>query len=157
MRNLKKFLAVLVVVAMIATSMMTAFGAADATMTPADKAVGLGLLQGGSNGVDEEYLNLDTQRIQTAIIYLRLLGLEDTAMAYTATTDNFADADQVKDVPGAVNVLAYLRANPQLGWVGDGTNFNPLGDVTGQALYKVMLVSVGYVQGLDFEIGRAHV
>ena len=91
MRNLKKFLAVLVVVAMIATTMVTAFGAADTTLTPADKAVGLGLLKGGANGVDEAYLNLNTQRIQTAIIYLRLLGLEDTAMKFTGT-DNFADA-----------------------------------------------------------------
>jgi hypothetical protein len=150
MRNLKKFLAVLIVVAMMASSMMVAFGAADAALTPAEKAEGLGLLKGGADGkVDEAYLNLTTQRIQTAIIYLRLMGKEAEARAYTATTDNFADSNLVSG--DAVNLLAYLRANPQLGWVGDGTNFNPLGEVSGQALYKVMLTAVGYTQGLDFD------
>lgn len=151
MRNLKKFLAVLVVVAMMATTMMTAFGAADAALTPAEKAAGLGLLKGGANGVDDTYLNLTTQRIQTAYIYLRLIGKEAEAIAYDATTENFADVAQVASVPEAVKVMAYLRANPQLGWVGDGTNFNPLGEVSGQALYKVMLTAVGYTQGLDFD------
>lgn len=148
MRNLKKFLAVLVVVAMMATTMMTAF-AADPYMTPAQKAEGLGILKGGANGVDDEYLGLETQRIQTAIVYLRLLGLEDTARKYTATTENFADSNLVSG--DTVNLMAYLKANPNLGWIGDGTNFSPLTEVTGQALYKVMLTSVGYVQGLDFD------
>lgn len=149
MRNLKKFLAVLVVVAMMATTMMSAFAVADPSLTPADKAVGLGILKGGSGGVDQAYLSLETQRIQTAIIYLRLLGKEAEARAYTASTDNFDDANLVSG--DTVNLLAYLRNNPALGWVGNGKSFNPLGPVTGQALYKVMLTSIGYVQGLDFD------
>jgi len=152
MRNLKKLLALLVVVMMLATTMMTAF-AADTTTTVAAKTdaeivTALGVLQGGSDGVTADYLALGTQRVQAAIMYLRLLGLEDEARAFDGTA-NFADASKVSGT--AKNVLAYLKANKDLGWQGDGTNFNPTEAATPQMLYKVMLVGLGYKEGTDFD------
>lgn len=190
MRNLKKFLAVIVVVTMILSTMMVSVFADDSTATtgnnsaattnsainadnsattdsainnadnssdetPVVKSAGdicadLGILKGGANGkVDAEYLATSTQRIQAAIVYLRLLGLEDEAKAFDGT-DNFADASKVADA-SAVKLMAYLKANPDLGWVGDGKNFNPTQQVSAQQFYKVLLTTLGYAQGEDFE------
>ncbi len=191
MRNLKKFLAVIVVVTMILSTMMVSVFADDSATTTdnstttvdnsantvdnstttdsavnadnssddetpvVEKSAGeicadLGILKGGANGkVDEEYLSTSTQRIQAAIIYLRLLGLEEEARAFDGT-ENFADASKVADA-SAVKLMAYLKANPDLGWVGDGKNFNPTEQVSAQQFYKVLLTTLGYTQGEDFE------
>jgi len=155
MRNLKKVLAVIIVVTMILTTMMVSVFADDTTATTAAPTgaqivTDLGILKGGADGVDAQYLATPTQRIQAAIIFLRLLGLEDEARAFDGT-DNFSDASTVADIPGATNILAYLKANPDLGWVGDGVKFNPTEEVSAQQLYKVFLTVLGYAQGTDFD------
>ena len=149
MRNLKRFLAVLVVVAVMATSMIPAF-AADAELSPIEVVTGLGIVEGAGNGVDEEYLAADTTKIQAAVILLKALGLYEEAIDFDGE-ENFADADEVTWAAGR-RILAYLKANPELGWVGnpDGT-FDAYAVIEPAQLYKVMLELLGYEQNVDFK------
>lgn len=146
MRNLKKLLAVIVTVAMLATFMVPVF--ADNDKSDADIVAGLGVLLGAGDGVTDGYLATTSERIQAAVMYLRLLGLEEEAKAYEGE-DNFDDAS---DRNWAKPIMAYLKANAELGWEGDGTGkFKPADEVTAQEYYKVMLSVMGYEQGVDFE------
>ncbi len=148
MRKFKKVLAAIMTILIINSSIMvTVF--ADTSKSAGEICASLGVLKGGTNGVDASYLAIPTQRIQAAIIYLRMMGLEDEAKAYNGT-DNFEDASLVSNISGATNILAYLKANPKLGWVGDGKKFSPLEEVSAQQFYKVMLTVLGYSQGQDF-------
>lgn len=148
MRNLKKFLAVLVVVAMLASSFVTAF-AADATISADAKVCAdIGMLKGAGDGVTAAYTATTVTRMQVARLLLRLLGQEEAALAFTGTA-NFADAADTNAEGKAI--MAYLKANPALGFVGDGTNFNPNALMNAQQYYKVVLTALGYVQGTDFE------
>jgi len=79
MKNLKKLLAVVLAVAMLATFVVPVF--AD-DVTDAEKCEILGMLEGTGEGVTAEYLVSTPQRYQAAIMYLRLKGLEDIALAY---------------------------------------------------------------------------
>lgn len=109
----------------------------------------LGILQGDETGVGATYLNKSTTRIQAAIMFLRLKGLEQDALAYKGT-DNFSDAVQVWTE--GQTILAYLKANPSLGWSGVGDNkFEPLAVISAEQYYKVMLEVLNYKQDVDFE------
>lgn len=148
MRNLKKLLAVIVTIAMLATFAIPAL-AEDTISGDAKISADLGVLKGDGNGVTADYLAKGTTRLQAAILYLRLIGKEADALAFTGT-ETFADAGKV-DWNGGKAILAYLKANPDLGWIGDGTNFIPNDPATAQMLYKVMLTALGFKQGVDFE------
>jgi len=152
MRNLKKLLAVIVAICVLATFTVPAF-AAETTKTDAEICADLSILKGSGDGVTAEYLATGTTRIQAAILYLRLLGLEDEAKAETST-DNFEDAADMSWAEGKA-ILAYLKKNPSLGWQGDTINFGAANPATAQMLYKVMLTALGYVQGVDFEYANA--
>ncbi|WP_248926545.1 plastocyanin/azurin family copper-binding protein [Paenibacillus hamazuiensis] len=127
--------------------------AADAQASPgvktdAEVAADLGILQGDGNGVTAAYLAKTTTRLQAAILFLRLKGLEQTALSFTGT-DNFSDASSVSDSNKAI--LAYLKANPSLGWAGTGSGkFDPSASITDQQYYKVLLEALGYKQDSDF-------
>lgn len=148
----KKILALLLAFAMMFSTITVAF---------ADTAIGaeaealkiMGVLQGeNSLGVTPEYLAKETTRMQAAIMYLRLKGLEEEAMAFTGT-DNFADADTMKWAEGKA-IMGYLKANPQLGWVGaDFGKFEPFTTITVQQYYKVMLEALGYKQNTAEVVG----
>ena len=146
MSNLKKLLAVIVTVCILATMTVPAFAAA----SEAEICAALGILKGDSSaGVTDEYLAKGTNRFQAALLYLRLIGLEDEALAFTGE-DNFDDAGLI--YKGGQRVLAYLKANPDLGWLGVGGNkFDPTGAASAQMIYKVLLEALGYKQGEDFE------
>ena len=149
MKNLKKFLAVLLAVAVMATMIVPVF--ADSSISEDAKLVSdLGVLKGDGSGVNATYLAKGTTRLQAAILYLRLIGKETAALSYTGT-EKFADQDKLTWVQGR-NILSYLKANPALGWLGytDGT-FRPNDPITAQMLYKVMLEGLGFKQGVDFE------
>lgn len=148
MKNLKKLLAVIVSICVLATFTVPAF-AAETTKTDAAICADLGVLKGDGSGVTADYLAKGTTRLQAAILYLRLIGKEAEALAFTGT-ETFADADEV-DWVGGKAILAYLKAHPELGWVGDGTNFDPNGAASAQMLYKVALEALGYKQGTDFQ------
>jgi len=150
MRNLKKLLAVVVAVCVLATMAIPAF-AAETTLTEAEICAGLGILKGDGAGVTDTYLAKGTERLQAATLYLRLLGLEDEALAFDGE-ENFEDADLV--YAGGQRILAYLKANPDLGWSGvnlSKTMFDPTGEASAQMIYKVLLEALGYKQDVDFE------
>jgi len=116
--------------------------------TDAQIVTDLGVLQGEGNGVNDSYLAKTTTRMQAAILFLRLKGLESTAASFSGK-DNFSDASLVSD--GNKAILAYLKANPQLGWTGTGDGrFDPAASITAQQYYKVLLEALGYKQNSDF-------
>ncbi|WP_158606926.1 plastocyanin/azurin family copper-binding protein [Paenibacillus ginsengarvi] len=122
--------------------------AAPSVKTDAQVAAELGVLQGDGGGVTAGYLAKATTRIQAATLFLRLKGLEQTALAYKGS-DNFADAGSVGD--SNKTIMSYLKANPALGWTGTGEGrFDPLSGVTDQQYYKVLLEALGYKQDADF-------
>ncbi|QGQ94425.1 hypothetical protein EHS13_05650 [Paenibacillus psychroresistens] len=141
--------AALFVIVMV-VSALTVFAAGEQVVTSETQVVAdLGILIGDGNGLTDEYLNKETTRIQAAIMFLRLKGLEADAAAFKGTA-NFSDAKLVW--AEGQNILAYLKANPQLGWQGSGNGaFDPLSGITAQQYYKVMLEALGYMQGMDFE------
>jgi len=155
MRNFNRVIllaAALFVFAMILTVISAAADGAT-VKSEAQVVADLGILKGDGNGVTAAYLQKSTTRMQAAIMQLRLKGLEAEALAYNGT-DNFTDAKLAGS--GNLPILAYLKANPQLGWQGGGSGaFDPLAGITVQQYYKVMLETLGYKQGMDFEYGDA--
>ncbi len=148
MRNLKKLLAVVVAICVLATMAIPAF-AVETAPSAAKTCEDLGVLKGDGAGVNDDYLAKGTSRLQAATLYLRLLGLEDEALAETST-DNFADAKTV--YAGGQKILAYLKAHPELGWNGvGGDKFDPNGAASAQMMYKVMLEAMGFKMGTDFQ------
>lgn len=146
MRNLKKLLALIVAICVLATFTVTAF-AADATLAADTKInADLGVLVGAGAGVTPEYGATTPTRIQAAVMLLRLTGNLTEAQAFVGE-DNFADADKAT---WAKPLMGYLKANPELGFVGDGTNFMPTETITAQQYYKVLLTALGYAIPADY-------
>ncbi|WP_113672762.1 Ig-like domain-containing protein [Vallitalea guaymasensis] len=148
MKNLKKVCALVLSLAMIVSTFTVSFAAED-TKTDAEICEALGMLQGEGDGVTDEYLAKSTTRFQAALMFLRLQDLEEEALAFEGT-ETFEDAEDLQWVVGR-SVLAYLKANPELGWVGTGKGFKPNDAISAQAYYKVMLEALGYKYGEDFE------
>ncbi len=147
MKSVKKLLALVLAIAVVATFALPVF--AEEEMTAAEKCDTLKIVKGDGSGVTEEYLAKTSARWQSAIIWLRLLGKEAEAVAYTGTA-TFIDGNDAT-WQGARNALAYLKANPDLGWGGysDGS-IKPNAATTAQEFYKVMLEGLGYKQNVDF-------
>jgi hypothetical protein len=143
----KRVLSLILAVAMVLSTIPTVFAGAMAAIGSDAKIISdIGVLSGDSaDGVTAEYLAKETTRIQAAIMYLRLQGLEKEALAYKGTA-NFKDANTMAWAGGKA-VMAYLKANPELGWIGseDG-KFGPTDKITARQYYKVMLESLGYRQ-----------
>jgi len=147
---MKKTLALVLALAMVFSTITVAF-AEDTLGADAQTCANLGMLKGETGTVDAAYVATAPSRLQAAIMFLRLKGLEAEALAFTGT-ENFADAGQV-NWDGGKAIMAYLKANPQLGWQGDGTNFNPNNKITTQEYYKVMLEALGYKQTTPEVVG----
>jgi hypothetical protein len=145
---MKKTLAILLALALVFSSITVAF-AEETLPTDAKAVTDLGMLVGAGNGVTVDYLKVAPTRIQAAVMVLRLKGLESAAKAFTGT-DNFADA---ADAAWAAPIMAYLKANPQLGWIGNAGSFNPNGVMDAKSYYKVMLETLGYKQNTTDVIG----
>lgn len=146
MKN-KKVLSLILAFAMVLSTISTVSAMTLAAIGSDAKTISaIGVLKGDSaDGVTEEYIAKETTRIQAAIMYLRLQGKEKEALAFTGTT-NFRDAHTMAWAGGKA-VMAYLKANPQLGWIGSETGeFNPSEKVTAKQYYKVMLEALGYRQ-----------
>lgn len=148
---MKKLLALLLAFAMVFSSITVAF--ADETTISADATAcaDLGMLVGDGNGVTAEYVAATPTRLQSAIMFLRLKGLEAEAKAFVGE-ENFADAANYGWAEGKA-IMAYLKAHPELGWIGDGTNFNPAGKIDAKSYYKVMLEALGYKQNTTEVVG----
>ncbi|MCX8130805.1 MAG: hypothetical protein N3I35_11975 [Clostridia bacterium] len=147
MRNLKKFLAIVVAIAVMMTAMVPAF-AAETTMTDAKKAETLKVLRGGNDGVTDAYLATESSRFQSAMVLLRLVGKYDAAEAFDATgKETFKDQNLVGWEKGK-NILAYLKAHPEFGFTGikGGTEFGVNQILVPQQAYKILLQALGYTQ-----------
>ncbi len=143
MRNLKKLFAVVVVIAVMLTTMIPAAFAEGTTSISADAqaCATLGMLQGDGNGVTYAYTQTQPARIQAAIMLLRLKGLEAAAQATPVTADNFSDVTAAWQKP----FTAYLKAHPELGFAGIGNNkFDPNSLIDAKQYYSVMLTVLGY-------------
>lgn len=107
----------------------------------------IGMIVGEGEGVTEEYLQTKPTRVQAAVLTLRLRGLEDEAKAFVSS-DNFSD---IGNVSWAKNILAYIKAHPELGMIGVGDNkFEPEETITQQAYAKILLEALGYKYNEDF-------
>lgn len=149
MRNLKKLLAVVVAICVLATFTVPAFADTADTKTDAQLCTDLGVLKGAGSGVTDAYLATTPNRLQGAIMFLRLLGLEEDALAFTGT-DNFADVPATYAADSKA-ILAYLKAHPELGFEGvGGGNFAPAELMTAKQYYKIVLVALGFTYGTDF-------
>lgn len=142
----KKVLAFVLAFALVFSTMSMAFADTTATAISADAqiAANLGILKGTTGTVDAAYTATNPSRLQAAIMFLRLKGLEADALAYTGTS-NFSDASQLV-WPGGRAIMAYLKNHPELGWVGTNGKFDPNALVTTDQYYKVMLEALGYKQ-----------
>ncbi len=148
----KKLIALTLTAALTLSSIVPAF-AEESISANAQAAKDLGMLKGANSaGVTVEYTKTAPTRLQAAILFLRLKGLESAALSYTGI-DNFADAKDVTWAEGK-NVMAYLKAHPELGWAGIGNDkFNPNAQVDAKSYYKVMLEALGYKQNTADVIG----
>ncbi|MDD3705671.1 MAG: hypothetical protein PHC45_06400, partial [Clostridiaceae bacterium] len=139
----------------VLTILALVFGAVMPIQLFADEDIGyegricrdLGILKGHTGVVDQEYLDTRPSRLQAAIMFLRLKGLEQDALDYYEGK-NFKDAGAIAWEEGR-NVLRYLKEHPDLGWIGDGVNFMPYSLIDSKAYYKVLLESLGYRQKID--------
>ncbi len=149
MKKVRKLTAVLTVVFLLAGMMVPSIATStyDKVSYVAQLLGGLGLLTDDGNGIDDAYVTRDTDKIEAALMQLRLLGLEENAAIFDGQ-DTFTD----ENVPDSQkNILAFLKASPQLGWKADAQGkFNPSGNITEQEYYKALLIALGYVSGTDF-------
>ncbi|OGO78909.1 MAG: hypothetical protein A2Y23_00180 [Clostridiales bacterium GWB2_37_7] len=147
---MKKLTALLLVLVLLIPTTATVFAAGEIS-AEAKASVTLGMLKGTTGTVDAAYTESVPTRLQVAIIFLRLKELEAEALAFSGTT-NFKDRDEVNWSGGRV-VMAYLKAHPELGWIGSNGYFNPNSPMSAQAYYKVLLESLGYTQGANGTVG----
>ncbi len=146
----KRFLAIVLAIALTFSSITVAF--ADEVISDDVKAVAsIGMLIGDGKGVTVEYAKTEPSRLQSAILFLRLKGLEDDAKVFDGT-DNFKDVDGYAWKEG-VNIMAYLKAHPELGWIGSENNFMHRNKINEQAYYKVLLEALGYKQNTGTVVG----
>jgi len=146
MRNLKKVLAVILTVAMLASFMVPAF-AAVSHLEEAKKLQAIGLFAGGEADLK---LDEDVTRIQGLTFAIRAAGKEAEALAMTdeevaAELAKFKDSDTVPSWNGnGPKYVAYAIKNGIT--VGDGQgNFKPLDKISGRAFLVFLLKSgMGY-------------
>jgi predicted lipoprotein with Yx(FWY)xxD motif len=141
---------VLLLIVIMGISFMAASADEESYARTEDEVVAdLGILVGDGSNLSNVYLNKPTTRMQAAILFLRLKGLESEAKAFKGTA-NFVDAKLVWSQ--GQSILAYLKAKPSLGWLGVGHNtFDPLAAITSTQFYKVMLETLEFKQGVDYE------
>lgn len=147
---LKKFVTALTIFALVLSSMLSVHIFAEDDIGYEGRICrDLGILQGDIGVVDSDYLETRPSRLQAAIMFLRLKGLEQDALSYT-DGNNFKDAGVIAWKEGR-NVLSYLKDHSELGWIGDGVNFLPYSLIDSKAYYKVLLESLGYKQKVERE------
>ncbi len=142
MRNLKKLFAVVVVVAVMLTTMIPAAFAEGTTALSADaKACSdIGMLTGDGTGVTAAYTATQPARIQALVMILRLKGVLAAAQATPVTAANFSDVTKDWQKP----LTAYAKAHPELGFVGSNGKFDPDSAIDAKQYYSVMLTALGY-------------
>lgn len=147
---MKKLTALLLVFLLFVSTIATVFAAGEIS-TESKACEALGMLKGTTGTVDLAYTTTEPTRLQAAIMFLRLKGLEPDALAFSGTT-NFKDMDEANWDGGKI-VMAYLKAHPELGWIGSNDYLSPNNPMSAQAYYKVLLETLGYTQEANGESG----
>ena len=120
-----------------------------AISTDAQNMATIGILKGAGDGVTDAYLAQDTQRYQLVVLMARMMGKEAQLDQTAANATSFPDARGQSAY--VQKVMAFAKANPDLGFIGfDDGNFKPNEIATAQQIYKVLLVVLGYREGIDF-------
>lgn len=147
MKNLKKLLAVLVVIAMVSTFLVPAFADSFSYENEANDMYELGLYKGTST--TEKVLNLGGKldRQTGVVMILRLFGQEEEALKMVAEDATakleakFSDAADIAD--WAKKQVAYAVENGFVKGLPDGT-FAPKADLNGKAYCTLILQQLGY-------------
>ncbi len=151
MSKIQKLMVSLLVLAVaVVLSTILSAAAAETTIVKSDTQIvgDLGIMVGDGSGLSAEYLAKTSTRIQAAILFLKVQGKLAEAAAFKGT-ENFSDTSMVSATNKAI--MAYLKANPSLGWAGTGNNkFSPTLDITAQQFYKIVLDVLGYKTGVDY-------
>lgn len=148
MNNVKKLLAVLIVVTMLVTAMIPVM--ADNHFSYGDEAAvlyDLGLFAGNSSTEYLPDLGSALTREQGVIMLVRLLGAEADALALTAAqvTASLATFSDKADISfWAANYVAYAKDNGFFLGVGDN-KADPKGALLGKAYATMVLRAMGYV------------
>ncbi|MFZ5353376.1 MAG: beta strand repeat-containing protein [Bacillota bacterium] len=147
---IKRIFAIILILSMILTNSLF-FAAKEDLTEDVEIVASLGMLKGEGDGVTEEYAQSVPSRLQAAIMFLRLKGLENDALKFKGIV-NFNDADQVTWSGGRA-IMAYLKAHPELGWGGENGSFVPYREMSAKEYYKVMLEALGYRQTVQGMLG----
>ncbi|NLN47543.1 MAG: hypothetical protein GX154_00255 [Clostridiales bacterium] len=146
----KKVLSLVLAIALIFSSFTVVL--ADEVISEDVRALAaIGMLIGDGNNVTVEYAESTPTRLQAAILFLRLRGLEEEALEFEGE-ENFNDAKGYAWAEGS-NLMAYLKAHPELGWIGAEGNFMPNEKINEQSYYKVLLEALGYKQNTGTVVG----
>ncbi|WP_339273982.1 carboxylesterase family protein [Paenibacillus sp. FSL W8-0426] len=127
-------------------------GAASASSAAIDKLIQSQLIRGSGQGVTAAYLNKKATRIQAAVMYLRLSGLEKEALSYQGT-DTYEDAQLAGKV--LQPVVGYLKLHPYLQQGASDNRFEPSAPITAGGYAFMLLKALGYEEGTDYETGGA--
>lgn len=146
MKKLKRVIVSIISMTLILTNITTVYG--KEIDEEVEIAGELGILKGSTGKITEDYLQQPTTRLQAAIVFLRLKGLEEQAKQFSGEK-TFSDAKQVHWIGGR-NILAYLKENGELGWIGNNNQFNPNKTISAKEYYKVLLETLGYEIGKDY-------
>jgi len=147
MKNLKKLLAVIITVTILATSIIPAFAAGSYTYTSQAQALyDLGLYKGSSPTTFEPDLGSALDRQQGVVMLIRLLGKESAALALSSsevesTLIIFSDA---KDIASwAKKHIAYAVLYKYVAGLPNGT-FAPNNPLSGKEFCTMLLRALGY-------------
>ncbi|WP_426333171.1 carboxylesterase/lipase family protein [Paenibacillus silvae] len=155
MKKMKRSIAVAAILSLCVSGFSAyAAGNTSPAISPAmGKLIQAKLIQGNGQGVNAAYLNKKATRIQAAVLYLRLSGLEKEALAYqgTATYEDAAQAGKVLEP-----VVGYLKQHPYLAGLEANTeHFDPNAPLTAEEYAMLLLKVLGYEAGTDYKSGEA--
>lgn len=117
MKKMKRSIAAAILSMCVSGLPAFAAGNTAPSLSPAmDKLVKAELIRGNGQGVNTAYLDKHATRIQAAVLYLRLSGLEKEALAYQGT-DTFKDAAQAGKVPQPRRWILEAKILIWLAWL----------------------------------------
>lgn len=144
MKKIKRSIAAAAILS-LCVSGLPVNAASSATSSPAvDKLVKAELIRGSGQGVNAAYLGTKATKIQAAVLYLRLVGLEEEALAYQGTGKHLD------------SVAGYLKQHPYLQEsLAANDRFEPGATLTAEVFAEVLLKALGYEPGADYKQGEA--
>jgi hypothetical protein len=149
----KRCLSILLTVSLLLTLIAPLSVSAATYQQVADEATeiceAIDMVVGTGSGLTPAYLASTPKRYGGAKLIVALRGYLDISLIYPFS-DNFTDYMDLTWVQGR-NILGYLKEHPSIGYNGkpDGS-FAPNDNMTVKEYYKLMLVSLGYIENTDF-------